>query len=86
MPVTEATIQISDFIYLLQRSNFIRNNNNNSLLHRHYSPMQAFASIMDLLHISGVLTGSFLRSGVVNPMPNPQPGTSGSIFITPGTG
>ena len=27
----------------------------------------------------------FLRGGVVNPTPNPQPGGTGPIFITPGT-
>ena len=37
-------------------------------------------------HISGFLTGSFfLRGGIVNPTPNPQPGGPGPIFITPGT-
>ena len=30
--------------------------------------------------------GSLLRGGVVNPTPNPQPGGTGPIFITPGTG
>ena len=54
--------------------------------------MRAFASIMDFLlkrfrgYISGFLTGSFLRGGVFNPTPNPQPGGTGPIFITPGTG
>ena len=61
------------------------------LFHWHYSPMRAFASIMDPskpfgAHISVFLTGSFLRRGIVNLPPNPQPGGPGPIFITPGTG
>ena len=61
------------------------------IFHWHYSPMRAFASIMDLLtpfrgHNSDFLTGSFLRGGVVNPTPILQPGGPGPIFITPGTG
>ena len=52
--------------------------------------MWAFASIMDHLQTLGPrphfwFPNSFLRGGVINPTPNPQPGGPGPIFITPGT-
>ena len=55
--------------------------------------MGVFASIMDLLHQTFPRPHFwfpnrqfFLRRGVVNPTPNPQPGGTGLIFITLGTG
>ena len=49
-----------------------------------------FASIMDLLQASDLRShywfpNSFIRGGVVNPLPNPQLGGPCPIFITPGT-
>ena len=58
----------------------------NLLLHWHYSLMRAFASIMHLLHISGFLTGRFLRVQFSTPRPTPNLEEQVPIFFNLGAG